>query len=110
MRRVLVAVALAGVLAGCGTLWMTAEESDRRAVERAAQRERDEKENAGEVIKTYGPMCEALGYQRDSDGWRGCILSRYNAERARSSGEIIPIFTPPPRVNCTRIGNVMTCN
>jgi hypothetical protein len=51
-----VAVAL---LAGCAT-----------EAELAAQKQ-------GEVdamVRIYGPACERLGYQRDTDPWRDCIL------------------------------------
>lgn len=28
-----------------------------------------------EMIAVYGPACEKLGYQRDEDGWRACVLN-----------------------------------
>ena len=28
---------------------------------------------AGEVMAAYGPYCDKLGYQRDTDAWRQCI-------------------------------------
>ena len=28
---------------------------------------------AGEVTAAYGPYCDKLGYQRDTDAWRQCI-------------------------------------
>lgn len=27
-----------------------------------------------EMIATYGPACEKLGYKRDADPWRDCVL------------------------------------
>ena len=48
-----------GLLAGCAT-----------PAERAAQMERE----VDEMIVVYGPACEKLGYGRDSDAWRDCIL------------------------------------
>jgi len=27
-----------------------------------------------EMIRVYGPGCEKLGYAKDTDAWRGCIL------------------------------------
>ncbi len=27
-----------------------------------------------QTIAVYGPACEKLGYQRDSDQWRDCVL------------------------------------
>ena len=26
------------------------------------------------MIQTYGPACERLGYKRDEDKWRDCVL------------------------------------
>jgi hypothetical protein len=28
---------------------------------------------AGEVMAAYGPYCDKLGYQRDTDAWRQCV-------------------------------------
>jgi hypothetical protein len=28
---------------------------------------------AGDVIAAYGPYCDKLGYQRDTDAWRQCV-------------------------------------
>jgi hypothetical protein len=28
-----------------------------------------------EMIEVYGPACEQLGYKRDEDKWRDCVLS-----------------------------------
>ena len=58
MRTFIVLIA-AGFLTGCAT------QADRMA---QAQREVDE------MIAVYGPACEKLGYKRDSDQWRECIL------------------------------------
>ena len=38
-------------------------------------------------INEYGPYCDALGYQRDSDGWRQCIQLQKGVD-----------FPPPTRV------------
>lgn len=57
--RLLFGIALAVVLAGCAT-----------PAERAAQMERE----IDEMIVVYGPACERLGFGRDSDPWRDCIL------------------------------------
>ncbi len=48
--------------------------------ERAAQVQRD----VDDMIKVYGPGCEKLGYQADSDSWRDCIIklaAKDNLER-----------------------------
>jgi len=61
--RTFVASILIALLAGCTT------QADRTA---RMQRQVDE------MIATYGPACEKLGYARDADPWRDCIL-RLNA-------------------------------
>lgn len=38
--------------------------------ERAAQTER----KVDEMIQVYGPACNKLGYQQNTDSWRGCVL------------------------------------
>src|SRR5512147_2357625 len=52
-------LAVAAVLAGCAT-----------PAERAAQMERE----VDEMIQVYGPACEKLGFQGDTDPWRDCVL------------------------------------
>ena len=47
------------LLAGCAT------QADQTA---RMQREVDE------MIATYGPACEKLGYKSDADPWRDCVL------------------------------------
>jgi hypothetical protein len=38
--------------------------------EKAAMQQRE----VEQMIQVYGPACVKLGYQSDSDEWRGCIL------------------------------------
>ena len=38
--------------------------------ERAAKQQRE----VEQMIEVYGPACDKLGYQKDSDEWRGCVL------------------------------------
>jgi hypothetical protein len=74
-----------GALAGCMT-----------PAERAARAERD----VTEMMQTYGPACEKLGYPRDSDQWRGCVLhldSKAAAERPVTTN----CFGPRGFVQCT---------
>lgn len=58
--RTLATLILAIVLAGCAT-----------PAERAAQVERE----VERMIQIYGPGCEKLGYKKDTDAWRDCILN-----------------------------------
>lgn len=46
-------------LAGCAT-----------PAQRAAQQQAE----VEEMIQVYGPACEKLGYKRDDDKWRDCVL------------------------------------
>jgi len=66
--RLLTAVFLTLGLAACMT-----------AAERAAQIERD----VDEMIQIYGPACEKLGYTRDTDKWRECVLHLSAKDDAR---------------------------
>lgn len=29
---------------------------------------------ANRINNVHGPECEALGYEKNTDGWRGCVL------------------------------------
>ena len=49
----------AALLAGCAT-----------NAELAAQMEAE----VAQMIEVYGPACEKLGYRRDEDGWRDCVV------------------------------------
>ena len=57
--RALAASLLVMFLAGCAT-----------QEERAAAVQRD----VDDMIRVYGPGCEKLGFQSDTDPWRECIL------------------------------------
>jgi len=59
LSRTLAALVLAAVVSACMT-----------PAERAAQMERE----VDEMIQVYGPACEKLGYVRDTDKWRECVL------------------------------------
>lgn len=56
------------------------------------------------IIETYAPICDQLGFERNTDPWRNCILSRYDAARAdrarRAAGSS----------SCTFVGSTMICN
>ncbi len=63
--KTLIVVGLAALVAGCAT-----------PQERAAQVQRD----VDEMIATYGPACERLGYKASTDAWRDCILRLNTAD------------------------------
>lgn len=60
MRKIIFCLAITAVVAGCATT----------TVERAARVERE----VEDMIKVYGPACEKLGYEGNSDRWRDCII------------------------------------
>ena len=47
------------ILSGCAT-------PEQRAVQ--------QQQNIDRMISTYGPACERLGFQGNTDAWRNCIL------------------------------------
>ena len=59
MRRYGILILLAALLLGCAT-----------PAERAARVQAE----VDEMIQVYSPGCEKLGYTKDSDQWRECIL------------------------------------
>ena len=59
MRTSVVTVSIAAFLAGCTTV-----------TDDAAQAERE----AGRMVQVYGPACEKLGFKRDTDPWRNCLI------------------------------------
>ena len=67
MRSTAFLILAASLLAACAT-------PEQRAV--AMQRQVDE------MITVYGPACERLGYSRDTQPWRDCIL-RLDAQETR---------------------------
>lgn len=54
-----IAIMAAIVLAGCAT-----------PAEQAARMEREMER----IVEIYGPACERLGFKRDEDPWRNCVL------------------------------------
>lgn len=85
----LAAVCSAALVAGCAT-----------QAERAAAAEHE----VDDMIKVYGPACEKLGYAKDTDKWRDCVLrlaDRDSAERSRRQG----VFT-----NCIGTRGFFQCS
>ncbi len=59
MLRYGLMILLFAALAGCMT------DAERIAAEKA---------DVDQMIKVYGPACEKLGYAKDTDPWRDCLL------------------------------------
>ena len=64
--RIFMILALSGFIAGCAT-----------DAERGAQQQRE----IERMMTIYGPACQKLGFNPDSDQWRDCIL-RLNAQES----------------------------
>ena len=79
------------------------------------------------MLKTYGPACQKLGFEADSDANRQCMLqmdARQQAEDARISAIIgnmnngiqaafaqnqPPPYQPPRSMTCIPAGNGIRC-
>lgn len=60
MKRYIVLVITASFLIGCAT-----------PAQQAAKFEQDFKRRT----QTYGASCEKIGFQKDTDPWRNCVLT-----------------------------------
>lgn len=47
-------------------------------------------ERMAHKIQVYGPACEALGYENDTDAWRECIQREYEQLLLRQQ----PVYPP----------------
>ena len=59
------------LLAGCATT---------TPAERSVAMQR----KAAEMMQVYGPACEKLGYTKDSNEWRDCVLDMANQEEMKA--------------------------
>ena len=78
-------VLLLALLAGCAT-------PEERAARVQAEVE--------EMIKVYGPGCEKLGFAKDTEQWRQCILHLSNRDSYRSR---------PTNTSCTAFNGFVNC-
>jgi hypothetical protein len=85
--RILSLSVLVMFVAGCAT-----------QAERAAQVQR----NVDDMLAVYGPGCEKLGYRRDSDPWRDCVLRLATKDSIERRD-----FTT---TNCITSRGFITCN
>lgn len=104
MRRYLFVLLLAGCagIPNAKTIYhpATPEELARIEAQRAQEQRDKNKIQTERVIDKYSPLCEGLGYKRDTDPWRQCILSRIDAaDRARGSV-----------TTCNQIGGTLICS
>jgi hypothetical protein len=79
------------------------------------------------MLKTYGPACQKLGFEADSDANRNCMMnmdSKQQAEDARIAAIIgnmnagiqsayqanqPPAYQPPRQTTCIPAGNGIRC-
>lgn len=66
--------------------------------ERTAKAEQD----VAQMVQTYGPACEKLGFKPDTDPWRNCVLGLDAKEdRDRHATVMTTCFRHPGMVDCT---------
>ncbi len=46
-----------------------------------AERETRMQREVDQMVQSYGPLCDKLGYTRDSDPWRDCVLKLDTRDR-----------------------------
>ena len=79
MRRLMILVPMLFLAAGCAT-----------QADRSAQMQRE----VDDMIAVYGPACAKLGYAKDSDVWRDCVL------RLNTKDTIARYSTAPTTTTC----------
>lgn len=77
MRAVTLMMASTLCLLGCST-------PQEEALKQQAEMER--------MMERYGPACSQLGYARDSDLWRNCVLQLADKDGGRRGGVSTSIF------------------
>jgi hypothetical protein len=89
MRISIVTASIAAFLAGCATT----------PAEQAAQKAQKKAQEADRMAVVYGPACEKLGFERDTDPWRNCVIGLSQKDAiARYSNNAFdsPPFDSPP--------------
>ena len=85
--RTAITLLMLGLLAGC----VTQEQKTARAQQQVT-----------EMIQTYGPACEKLGFQANTDQWRSCILNLDTKDNAEQHYPVTTsCFGPRGFVQCT---------
>jgi hypothetical protein len=87
--RTTIALTLTLLLGGCAT-----------QADRAAQQQRE----VDDMIAVYGPACQKLGYQADTEPWRSCIIqmdTKNAIERYRTTPTTTSCFGHRGFFNCS---------
>ena len=58
-------------------------------------------ERAQAIVNRLSTHCEAIGYQKDTEPWRQCILKLYNAAAIEQAGQ----NNRPSQTACQRFNN-----
>ncbi|HEX5393426.1 MAG TPA: hypothetical protein VFW68_09100 [Rhodocyclaceae bacterium] len=80
MRRALMVVLSLSLLAGCANM---------SPAEQAARAEAE----ANRMMEVYGPACSKLGYRREEDKWRDCVMSMAARDENRLYRNNYPMST-----------------
>jgi hypothetical protein len=85
MKRLYFPVLLIALLSGCAT-------PEERAARVQAEVE--------EMMRVYGPGCEKLGFAKDTEQWRQCVLHLSSRDSYRSR---------PTNTSCTAFNEFVNC-
>lgn len=66
-------------------------------------------QRAERMIAKYGPMCETIGYEQYTEGWRNCVLQQDAANRAAFM-ELYQGYNAARTRTCTGMGTQVVCN
>lgn len=66
-------------------------------------------ERAQRVVARHAPVCEALGFQRGSDQWRQCVLTRISQEQADDAA-LLQLYGATRQRSCFVSGNQVICD
>jgi len=84
MRTLMLALAVLS-LAACTT-----------PADRAARAQKE----VEDMMAEYGPACDKLGYPRDTDAWRNCVLKLGTTENAQHYPVMTTCYRSPGMLHC----------
>lgn len=65
-------------------------------------------QRAERIMAVFGPMCDKLGFQRDTDPWRNCVLQQAGAQQQSGAALYGAMQQSRPRT-CTTVGATTQC-
>lgn len=66
-------------------------------------------QRAARAIERFGPYCDKIGFKRDTDPWRTCVVNAQAASDAEDDAIAARASANRPRV-CTPVGAQVICN